>query len=127
MTEGSSSEFGTKKINFLKQCVRITEDLLSSTTDAQKIPKLIQQRGEVISLLTELEKTPVKGATPSENVKVDQLINLLQKLDRQVAKKIKNEQQNILAALKVNSRGFKLTAYNSNSTKSTGRFIDKKR
>ena len=63
----------------------------------------------------------------SETAKADQLVDLLQKLNIQAVKMIKKEQQDILAAMKVNIKEHKLVAYNSNTSSSAGRLLDKKR
>ena len=115
------------KIEYLKQCIRLTEDLLSSGDDLEKIQTLIQQRGDVLLLIAELEKTPGEGVSASETATADQLIELLTKLNDQAVKKIKKEQQDILAAMKVNIKEHKLVGYHLNDASSAGRLLDKKR
>jgi hypothetical protein len=128
MTAGSSGAFGGKKIDYLKQCIRITEDLLSNDTDDEKIRELIQRRGDVILLLAKLEREH-KGVPPtaSEISTADQLIDLLLKLNIQAVQKIKKEQQDILDAMKVNIKEQKLTAYNASAAPTEGRLLDKTR
>ena len=126
-----SSTFATQKIDRLKQCIRITEDLLSSISDETKLLDFLDQRSDVLQQLEESEKavTAAERASCSESdiAKIDQLVALLLQLDAQAVTSIKAELQDTLSAMKANVNEHKFIGYKGDSDSPTGNFLDAKR
>ena len=126
-----ANAYAAQKLDSLKQCVRLTEDMIAGVEDPAKLLALIEQRNRLFAGLVTLDEATaaeVKDACDSsDRKKIDQAADLLQKLNNQAVKDIKKEQQNVLTAMKVNVKEHKFIAYNTNPVSSAGTRLDKKR
>ncbi len=130
MPNESSRTYAEQKIDYLKQSVRVTEDLLSCISDEKKILAFLAERNDIFTRLTELDQLASEtnaSCSKSELAKIDQLVDLLLKLDGQAEKNIKEELQATLAAMKTNVKEHKFIGYKDNPNSPTGNFLDTKR
>jgi hypothetical protein len=127
-----SNEYFEQKRNLLKECVSISEDILSNITDIDKVSSLLSFRSEKIGQLQKLEeaadgKTLMKALPDKQKSQIDQLIALLLGLDRDTAKKIKSDQEDLKKTMKVNTQNHKLANYTGKYSPSSGKLLDKKK
>ncbi|MDD4564735.1 MAG: hypothetical protein PHE79_04585 [Eubacteriales bacterium] len=124
-------EYFQQKKNLLDQCLRLSEELLSSLESWELLPDILNRREEVIHQLDELEKKTGKEAAASLSLEKKQELDLLTKLilelDKDCACKIHAEQQSILNSLKKNIKGQKLVQYAQVREPEQGRVLDYKK
>ncbi len=115
MSTNTSFEYYRKKKALLKECLTLSEELISSIDDWDAIPVIIRKREALIDELKTLEETagaPVKAALTRElKQELDQMIRLILDLDKDASDLIRTEQQNVLDSLKKNTKGQKLAQY----------------
>lgn len=126
-----ANAYAAQKLDSLKQCIRVTEDMIAGLEDPAKLLALIEQRNSLFAGLVALDEATAaevkRACTLSDRKKIDQTADLLQKLNNQAVKNIKKERQNILAAMKVNVKEHKFIAYNTSPVSAAGTRLDKKR
>jgi len=127
-----SNEYFEQKRNLLKECVSISEDILSNIADIDKVNSLLSSRSEKIGQLQTLEETAdgkahMMALPDREKAQIDQLIALLLGLDRDTAKKIKSAQEDLKKSMKVNTQNHKLANYTGKYGQTSGRLLDKKK
>ena len=132
MNNMDSNEYFEQKRILLKECVSISEEILSNITDIDTINKLLSARAEKITLLQKLEeefqgKVIMSTLPDKQKAQINQLVTLLLGLDRDTAKKIKNTQEDLKKSMKVNTQNHKLANYTSKFVQTSGRFLDKKK
>ncbi|MDD2189677.1 MAG: flagellar protein FliT [Eubacteriales bacterium] len=131
MSINTSFEYYRKKKALLKECLALSEELISSIEDWDAIPVIITKREALIGELRDLEETaraPVKVALTKElKQELDQMIRLILNLDKDVADLIRTEQQNVLDSLKKNTKGQKLTQYAQTQDLARGSKLDYKK
>lgn len=131
MPTEASQKYAAQKLDFLKQSVRVTENLISEVADEKKILLYLSQREELFRLIQSLDyNTPeaIKAScTKGETQKIDQQVDLLMKLNNQAEKSIKKEQSQLLSAMKVNVKEHKFVGYLANPQSPRGHLLDKKR
>jgi len=131
MPTAASGAYAAHKIDSLKECVRLTEDLLSNISDEVKVLELLDTRGEILQALDAFEKDHKQSntniCTPAESAKVDQLVALLLNLDKQADAQIKQNIQEAVASLKANVNEHKFIGYKGEGQSPQGNFLDTKR
>lgn len=131
MSVNTSYEYYQQKKALLKECLTLSEELISSIEDWDSVPDLVSKREAVILALKELEETAgtsVKAAlTKDLKQELDQMIRLILDLDKDATNLIRTEQQNVLDSLKANTKGQKLTQYAQAPELPHGRKLDYKK
>ncbi len=131
MSINTAYEYVQQKKALLKQCLTLSEELLSSIEEWDPVPDIVKQREAVIMQLKELEDdTPPKvKATLTKEMKqeMDQMIRLILDLDKEATSRIKKEQQALLDSMKANVKGQKLIQYAQVSDLGSGRKLDYKK
>jgi len=131
MTIHTSYEYLQQKKALLKQCLNLSEELISSIEEWESVPDLISRREAVILQLKELEEaagTKLKASLTSEmKQELDQMIKLILDLDKDATNLIRKEQQNIMDSLKANTQEQKLMQYAQPTELPSGRKLDYKK
>lgn len=131
MTINTSYEYLQQKKALLKQCLNLSEELISSIDEWESVPDIISSREAVILQLKELEDaagTKVKASLTHEmKQELDQMIKLILDLDKDATNLIHKEQQNIMGSLKANTQGQKLIQYAQIPEVPSGRKLDYKK
>lgn len=131
MSINTSFEYLQQKKALLKQCLNLSEELISSIDEWESVPDLISRREAVILQLQELEEaagTKVKASLTSEmKQELDQMIKLILDLDQDASKLIRQGQQNIMGSLKTNAQEQKLMQYAQIPEVPRGRKLDYKK
>lgn len=127
----TSFEYLQQKKALLKQCLHLSEELISSIDEWESVPDIISRREAVILELKKLEEatgTPVKAALTKElKQELDQMIQLILDLDKDATKLVRKEQQNVLDSLKANTQEQKLMQYAQTPELLQGRKLDYKK
>ncbi len=119
-----------QKRNLLKDCITLSENILSSISDVDHVNQLLEQRMEKISLLQKLDReygAMMKELPGSQKTQIDQMVSLLLGLDRDAAKKIQLQQEELKKMMKINMQNQKLANYTGSYTSTGGRLLDKKK
>ncbi len=131
MSINTSFEYLQQKKALLKQCLNLSEELISSIDEWESVPELISRREAVILQLKELEEaagTKVKASLTSEmKQELDQMIKLILDLDKDATNLIRKEQQHIMDSLKANTQEQKLMQYAQPTELQSGRKLDYKK
>jgi len=131
MIINTSYEYLQQKKALLKQCLNLSEELISSIDEWESVPDIISRREAVILQLKELEEaagTKVKASLTSEmKQELDQMINLILDLDKDATNLIRKDQQNIMGSLKANTQEQKLMQYAQSTELPSGRKLDYKK
>lgn len=131
MSITTSNEYYENKKALFRQCLNLSEELISSIEDWESVPDIVTRREEVISQLKELEETTDKITASSLSMdrkkELDQMLKLILDLDKDATKLIRKEQQNIMSSLKTNTQGQKLMQYASTPGLIHGRIMDYKK
>ena len=127
----TSYEYYQKKKALLKQCLALSEDLISSIKEWEAVPAIVSDREALIQELKELEEAagaPLKAALTKElKQELDQMIRLILNLDKDASNLIREEQQNVLNSLKTNTKGKKLVQYAQSADLTRGSKLDYKK
>ena len=125
MNDMDSNEYFEKKKALLRECVSLSEEMLSNISDIDTINNILLKRSEKIHFLQDFEDTYRKDFedTLSEKQKseINQIVSLLLGLDRDTIKKIKVEQSTLKNAMKVNSQSYKMMGYTGKYAQTSGR------
>lgn len=131
MNDMDSNEYFEKKKALLKECVSLSEEMLSNISKIDTIKSILVRRSEKIRLLQDLEVSCGKamGDSLSEKQKaqINQVVSLLLALDRDTSKKIRTEQVNLKILMKVNTQNHKLMGYTGKYAPTRGRLLDCKK
>ena len=131
MSVHTSYEYYQQKKALLKECLTLSEELISSIEEWDSVPDLVSKREAVILTLKRLEETagtPVKAAlTKDLKQELDQMICLILDLDKDATNLIRTEQQNVLNSLKTNTKEQKLMQYAQAPELPQGRKLDYKK
>jgi len=131
MSVNTSYEYYKQKKALLKECLTISEELMSSIEGWDSVPDLVSKREAMILELKKLEEatgTAIKTALTKElKQELDQMIQLILDLDKNATNLIRTEQQNVLDSLKANTKGQKLMQYAQAPELPQGRKLDYKK
>ena len=125
------NEFFEKKIALLKECVSLSEEILSTINDIDQVNRLLSARYLKIISLQNLEEEGTRIAegflTERQKTKINQLVALLIGLDSDIEKKIKVAQSELKNEMKVNTKHHQLMGYTGKYASVSGRHIDYKK
>ena len=131
MSINTSYEYLQQKKALLKECLHLSEELISGIDEWESVPDIISRREAVILQLKELEETAgakVKASLTREmKQELDQMIKLILDLDKDAANLIRKEQQNIMGSLKANTQEQKLMQYAQPTEVPSGRKLNYKK
>lgn len=110
----NSKEYFTKKINLLKECLTLTEELISTVSDWESLEGVLSRRQVIIESLQKLEADIDKenqSLSPSEEAQVQQLLRLILNLDGDAEKLLQEERDKTANLMKSNIQGQKVMDY----------------
>ena len=130
MDTKNSNEYFLQKIQLLKQCISLSEELLSSLEDWESLNEILAKRGAVIQQLQNLDQSFGEKAMHScsevQKSEINRLVSLILALDRDASKLIKEEQTNLMSAIKINRKEQKIFNYKINTATESGSRLDYK-
>lgn len=104
--------YADKKIELLKQCLNISEDMLSNIKNLEKFDDLLNKRSEIIKTLQSLEnENSTESCSYTQKSQIDHLVKLITSLDNDVTKQIRDEQNKVIESMKVNYKEQKIASY----------------
>jgi len=110
-----TNEYYLQKINLLKQCLNLSEELMSSLIDWESLDGILSKRENIINQLQVLDQTVdkeiVDSCTQDQIFQIDNLIKLIVAFDKDTSKLIENEQTMIMQSIKTNLLEQKLMSY----------------
>lgn len=128
MSGMSSNDYFIQKEALLKECVSLSEELLSNIHDIDAVNRILYARSEKIRQLQELDDACDPASLSSkQKSQINQIVSLLLGLDRDAIKEIKGEQANVMNAMKANTKNHKMVGYNGKQPEASGRKIDIKK
>jgi hypothetical protein len=131
MSINTAYEYLQQKKALLKQCLTLSEELISSIKGWEAVPEIVSKREAVILQLSELEESTgasLKASLTKEmKQELDQMIKLILDLDKDATNLIRSEQNGIMDSLKANTKGQKLVQYVQTSGLTSGRKLDYKK
>jgi hypothetical protein len=131
MSINTAYEYLQQKKALLKQCLTLSEELISSIKGWEAVPEIVSKREAVILQLKELEESTgasLKASLTKEmKQELDLMIKLILDLDKDATSLIRDEQKGIMDSLKANTKGQKLVQYVQTSDIASGRKLDYKK
>lgn len=131
MSINTAYEYLQQKKALLKQCLNLSEELISSIKEWDSVPDIISKREIVIQQLKELEdstKPGIKASLTKEmKQELDQMIHLILDLDKDAANLIRGEQKSIIESMKANTKEQKLIKYAQVPDVQSGHKLDYKK
>jgi hypothetical protein len=125
-----SNSYFEQKRNLLKDCITLSENILSSISDMEQVNQLLEKRMEKINLLQKLDGDcgfMMDSLPGKQKTQIDQMVGLLLGLDRDAVKKIQLEQTELKKLMKINTQNQKLANYTGKHIQTSGKFLDKKK
>ncbi|NLY71082.1 MAG: hypothetical protein GX076_05305 [Clostridiales bacterium] len=98
------------KIELLKKCLEISEEILSNAENWEKLDELLDKRLGVIQELHDLNDEEEKY-TEAQISQIDTLIRLITQIDQDVIKVLEEERKKVIESLKSNTREQKIADY----------------
>ena len=124
------NEYFLIKTQLLKQCISLSEEILSSIEDWESLNEIIFRRGKIIQKLENLEldfkKEELFSYSEAQKSQINQLVDLILSLDNDASKLIKDEQKKLIGSMKTNIKGQKIFNYKSNIATDSGSRLDYK-
>ena len=99
-----------KKIELLKKCLEISEEILSNAENWEKLDELLDKRLDLIQELQEPDEEK-ESYTESQISQIDTLIKLITQIDKDVIKILEEERKKVIDSLKINTQGQKIAEY----------------
>ena len=131
MNDLDSNEYFIQKRTLLKECVSLSEELLSNIGDWDAVNGALERRSEKIRQIKALDdacgKAPAEFWQQSQKAEIDQTVSLLLGLDRDAMKLIKDAQTDLKNSMKTNTKEHKLASYTVKYASPSGRLLDKKK
>ena len=128
MGDISSNDYFIQKEALLKECVSLSEDLLSSIHDVDVVNSILNQRSEKIQQLQDLDDACDSASLSAEQKsQVNQIVSLLLDLDRDAIKEIKKDKADVMNAMKSNTQNHKMIGYKGKQSEVSGRNLDIKK
>lgn len=125
------NEYFEKKKALLRDCVSLSEEMLSSGGDIEQVNSILCTRHDKITCLQELDGNWDQSGsgflTEKQKLQINQMVTLLNDLDRGIAKQIKAEQDEIRNNMKINTQNHRLAGYTGKYGTATGRLINYKK
>ena len=115
MSTLTTNDYFLQKTTLLKQCLSLSEELISSLEQWEDMAGILERREAVLQQLNELEEstsTSVKSLLSREKAdETDQIIRLILALDSNTAELIRKEKENIANSIKANAQEQRLMEY----------------
>jgi len=131
MNDMDSNEYFSQKRAFLKECVTLSEELLSNIGDLDAVNETLTKRSKKIQQIKDLDdacgKEMADSWSESQKTQINQIVSLLSGLDRDAVRLIKEEQADLKNTMKVNAQNHKLMNYTGKYAQTSGRLLDKKK
>jgi hypothetical protein len=136
MSIATPNEFFLQKKSLLKQCLNLSEELISNLEEWESFDDILKKREDVIEQIKELEEAKGKnialGLSSEMKTELDQTLNLILELDKKTTELMRKEQKEIMASLKNNAQEQrvvqrKLAQYGPDPNIASGRFLDYKK
>jgi hypothetical protein len=131
MSINTAYEYLQQKKALLKQCLTLSEELISSIKGWEAVPEIVSKREAVIQQLKELEESTgasIKASLTKEmKQELDQMIKLILDLDKDATSLIRGEQKGIMDSLKANTKEQKLVQYAQTLEIASGRKLNYKK
>lgn len=126
-----TNEYYIQKINLLKQCLKLSEDLMSSLIDWESLDGILSKRENIIEQLQKLNQTIdkdiVDSCTQEQIFQIDHLVKLILAFDKDTSKLLENEQMNTMQLIKANLLEQKLMNYASAPEIKSGMLLNYKK
>lgn len=110
-----SNAYFDKKINLLKQCTKISEQVLGSLQSEEELHRLVSQREDTLLQLKQLEETcgqAMKNAcSTSQNKRIDEQVTLLLAISKDAAGAICATKEVLLEEIKDNKKRQQIANY----------------
>ena len=124
-------EYFERKCGLLRECVSLSEEILSNIADIDTVNELLSAREEKIALLQELDDARGKAAMASlpdeQKAQIDQTVALLLGLDRDAVKEIESAQDELKRSMRTNTQTQKLVNYANKYVQTSGKLLDKRK
>ncbi|MBR0597508.1 flagellar protein FliT [Sinanaerobacter chloroacetimidivorans] len=124
MSNLTVNEFYSRKMALLKQCLTLSEELMSSLDNWESLDDILYRRNKIIEEIQLMESASdgelLLGLSDEQNKEIDRLIKLILDLDRDTGKLIRKEQDTILESIKSNVQQQKMMQYGSQSMSQYG-------
>ena len=128
MSNNVSNDYFTQKKALLKECVSLSEELLSNLDNINMINEILSKRSDKIVQLQKLDDAyGPQTLTDLQKSQINQIVSLLLGLDRDVMREIKVEQADVKNEMKVNTQNHKMVGYKGNQSQPRGRVLDIKK
>lgn len=128
MGDISSNDYFIQKEALLKECVSLSEDLLSSIHDVDVVNRILSARSEKIRQLQELDDTCDSASlSTDQKSQINQIVSLLLGLDRDAIKQIKADQTDVMNEMRANTQNHKMIGYKGKRSEVSGRNLDIKK
>lgn len=130
-THPNYSKYYNDRIACIRQAIRINEEFLSSADDWESYESFLDKRDNVIDRLKALDDAYGQGAilqcTKEQRDEMDDALNLVLALDKDITEAINKERMETLASMKATSVNKKIAGYGfANHTAQGGRLLDRK-
>lgn len=128
-----ASNYYVKKVDLLKRCLALSEELLSIQLedDWPLLDDLFSKREAVIQSLEKLDedfdREVITSCSQAQNSKIDQLVNLIMEIDKDLERLIVQEQDKIFESMKSNTQEQKIADYTAINTAQGGNYLDIKK
>ena len=131
MTTPAYQEFYNRKIELLKQCLQLSEELLSNIAQWEMLGEILGKRQMILDEIKKNEdfygNEVADSCTRDQKQEINRLIKLITDLDKNASDKIRAEQENSLNSIKTNVQEQKLLNYGTFYSSSSGKLLDKKK
>lgn len=125
-----SREYFAQKMKLLRDCLSLSEELLSRLEEWEALDEILTRRGTVIQAIQNLEDMYpdeiIDACTQAEKLEADRMFSLILNLDHDAEKLMKKEREKILASIKGNVQEQRVAGYIV-PTVSSGYFMDRKK
>lgn len=127
-----SNLYFEQKRTLLKECVSVSENILSNIDDMEKVNELLAFRAEKITKIQEFEKayqgqTMMASLPDKQKSQINQLVSLILDLDRDTEMRIKAAQEELKQTMKINTQNHKMIQYAGKIPPASGKLLDKKK
>lgn len=125
-----SREYYAQKMKLLRDCLSLSEELLSRLEEWEALDDILTRRGTVIQAMQNLDEMypdeVIDACSQAEKLEANRLLSLILNLDHDTEKLIRQERERILSSIKENVQEQRITGYGA-STVPSGYLMDHKK
>lgn len=125
-----STEYFAQKMKLLRDCLSLSEELLSHLEEWEALDEILTRRASVIQALQNLEDMypdeVIASCTQEEKLEAGRMLSLILSLDRDAEKLMQQERKKILGSIKANVQEQRIAGYTAPDV-SSGYFMDHKK